>query len=210
MASVPTTRLILASASPRRARLLADSGYRYEVVAPRLDEPEEAGPNVPPTQCAEALSYYKARCVANEYDAVDAIVLAADTVVAYGGRIYGKPADADDARFILSALAGTTHRVITGVTMLRPAADQRLIRHAVTRVTMRPMSDDVLDAYIASGAWEGKAGAYGIQDHGGAYIDQIDGSFTNVVGLPMRLVARMLEEAGYAAPPVNHATEPTG
>jgi septum formation protein len=198
-------RLILASASPRRAQLLADSGYQFEIVRPPLQEPEENTPRVPPEQYAEALSYYKARSVANTTNCPDAVILAADTVVAYQGHIFGKPRDIDDARYILSTLAGTTHQVITGVTVLQPAGGTRLIAHETTRVTMRPMSLEVLDRYISSGAWEGKAGAYGIQDSGDAYIERIDGSFTNVVGLPMSLVGRMLEEVGYVRTEMNRA-----
>jgi len=196
-------RLILASGSPRRAQLLADNGYQFEVVPPPLEEPDESSPRVPPEQLAEALSYYKARSVANTIRCSDAAILAADTVVAYQSRIFGKPGDAEAARAILSVLAGTTHQVITGVTVLQPASGLRLIGHEVTHVTMRPMSPDVLDQYIASGAWRGKAGAYGIQDHGDAYIERIQGSFTNVVGLPMSLVAKMLQEVGYVSPETN-------
>jgi septum formation protein len=198
-------RLILASASPRRAQLLADNGYQFDIVRPPLHEPEEGNPRIPPEQYAEALSYYKARSVANATDCPDAAILAADTVVAYQDHLFGKPRDAADARYILSTLAGTTHEVITGVTVLQPASGKRLIAHETTRVTMRPMSLEVLDRYIASGEWEGKAGAYGIQDHGDAYIERIEGSFTNVVGLPMSLVARMLEEVGYVRTGANHA-----
>jgi septum formation protein len=197
MSTTSPLRLILASASPRRAQLLIDNGYAFEVVKPPLNEPEEPGAETPPEQHAEALSYYKARSVANRVAAPDVIILAADTVVTYRGRIYGKPADAEDARAILSTLAGTRHEVITGVTVIVPATNRRLIRHEVTQVTMRAMSPEALDRYIASGAWAGKAGAYGIQDGGDAYVERLEGSFTNVVGLPMSLVSRMLQEAGY-------------
>ncbi len=196
-----TTHLILASGSPRRFQLLSDNGYDFEVIVPAIDEPAEEAHEVPPAMYAEALSYYKARCVAQMVDATDAVILGADTVVAHAGRIFGKPTDEDDARFILSSLAGTTHEVISGVTVLRPATDQRLIGHEVTRVTMRPMPPEVMDRYIASGAWEGKAGAYGIQDHGDAYVECMEGSFTNVVGLPMSLVGRLLNSVGFTAVP---------
>lgn len=196
-----TTHLILASGSPRRFQLLSDNGYDFEVVVPSIEEPTEEPHDVPPAMYAEALSYYKARCVAQMTDVDDAVILGADTVVAHDGRIFGKPLDADDARFILSSLAGTTHEVITGVTVLRPATDHRLIGHEITRVTMRPMPPEVMDRYIASGAWEGKAGAYGIQDHGDAYVECMAGSFTNVVGLPMNLVGRLLTSVGLAAVP---------
>ncbi len=194
-------RLILASGSPRRSQLLSDNGYSFDVVRPSIDEPEEDENDVPPPQYAEALSYYKARYVANTMDCAGAVVLGADTVVAYGGRIFGKAKDPAEARSILSTLAGTTHEVTTGVTVLRPDTNQRLIGHVVTRVLMRPMPSDVLDRYIESGAWEGKAGAYGIQDRGDAYVERLEGSFTNVVGLPMGLVARMLQQVGYVQEP---------
>lgn len=202
-----TPRLILASGSPRRSQLLADDGHAFEVVRPPLNEPDETGPQTPPVQYAEASSYYKARSVATMRDWPDVVILSADTVVAYQDRIYGKAEDADEARFILSTLAGTRHQVITGVTVLRPTTGLRLISHELTHVTMRPMAPDVLDRYIASGAWQGKAGAYGIQDRSDAYIEHIEGSFTNVVGLPMSLVAGMLRTAGYDTTPANHAAE---
>lgn len=181
--------LILASASPRRAQLLREAGYEFTVRPSPYEEPAE-GLNQPPAQHAESLSYFKARSVADELSA--GIVLGADTVVAYGGHIFGKPADADDAKRILGTLAGTTHEVITGVTLIDAAGERRLIKHEITRVRMRPMSLAALDAYIATKAWQGKAGAYGIQDHDDAFVECMDGSFSNVVGLPMELLGCML------------------
>lgn len=189
-----TRTIILASASPRRAALLREAGYAIEVVPSPFHEPDIESLGLSPPALAEALSFFKARSVAERRSA--GLVLGADTVVAYDGRVFGKPIDAADARRILSTLAGTTHEVITGVTLIDAATQKRLIRHDTTRVTMRPMSAAALEAYIASGAWQGKAGAYGIQDHGDAFVKRIEGSFSNVVGLPMELVAAMLEEAG--------------
>lgn len=192
-----TTRLILASASPRRAELLQQNGYAFTVYVPPYAEPDPERLRLSPDQHAEASSYFKARGVAQAVR--EGLVLAADTVVAYKDHLFGKPADADEARSILLVLAGTTHEVITGVTLLDAASGRRLIRHDVTRVTMRPMPPAAMDSYIASRAWEGKAGAYGIQDHGDAFVERIEGSFSNVVGLPMELLARMLEEFGDTA-----------
>jgi len=189
-------RLVLASGSPRRADLLRQSGYVFDVVVPSLHEPDYHRGTVSATQHAEALSYFKARAVAE--GRTGGVILAADTVVASGDTVLGKPLDAADARRILSALCGTTHAVITGVTVLDVPTGRRDIRQDTTIVTMRPMPDDVLEAYVESGAWEGKAGAYGIQDHGDAFIERIDGSFTNVVGLPMELVTEMLSGFGIA------------
>ncbi|MEK7732222.1 MAG: Maf family protein, partial [Planctomycetota bacterium] len=130
----------------------------------------------------------------------DGWVLAADTIAALGGRVFGKPADRDDARRILKSLSGTTHQVITGVTLLDASSGVRLIRHDSTNVIMRRLTDSEIEDYLDSGAWEGKAGAYGIQDKGDAFVERIEGSFTNVVGLPMELVARMLDEFARNAP----------
>lgn len=187
-------RLILASASPRRAQLLREAGYTFDVRVPPLAEPEPHTTRRPPSQHAEASSYFKASAVARSLDT--GIVVGADTVVALGDQMFGKAADADDARRILRTLAGTRHSVITGVTIIDAATGRRAIRHAVTFVSMRPMTPEGLEAYVASGGWAGKAGAYGIQDHGDAFVERIEGSFSNVVGLPMELLAEMLEAFG--------------
>lgn len=144
-----------------------------------------------PRQRAEALSFFKAASVSSGVG--DGVIIGADTIVSCNGDIFGKPEDADDAREILSALAGREQEVITGVTLIDAATYHRVIRHDVTRVTMRSLSDAELTAYIASGAWYGKAGAYGIQDVADDFVTAIDGSFSNVVGLPMELLAEMLE-----------------
>lgn len=201
-------RLILASESPRRAELLRQNGHTFEVYPPPFTEPDPHSPCLSPEQEAEALSYFKARSVAQAVR--EGLVLAADTLVAYAGHIFGKPADADDARGILQTLTGTTHEVITGVTLLDATSRIRLIRHDVTRITMRPMPPAAMDRYIASRAWEGKAGAYGIQDHGDAFVERIDGSFSNVVGLPMELLGRMLAEFATSVATATEAVTRTG
>lgn len=173
---------------------MREYGYDVEVITPPFDEPAAARDDLPPAQLAEAFSYLKARSVAALVDA--ALIVAGDTIVSLGGRVFGKPVDRDDARVILSALTGTTHDVITGVTALDVETGKRLIRHDRTAVTMKPMSDAELEAYLDTGAWAGKAGAYGIQDYGDAFVERIEGSFTNVVGFPMELLGRMLSEWG--------------
>jgi septum formation protein len=172
--------------------LLRSAGYTFTVVVPPYIEPEHMGPGVPPIQQAEALSYFKARSVISQIGA--GLILAADTLVALRGAVYGKPMDLQDARRILTALSGTTHEVITGITLLDPATRRRLIRHDVTRVTMRPLRPEALESYLNSGASEGKAGAYGIQDRDDPFVLRTEGSFSNVVGLPLELLARMLKE----------------
>ena len=192
MSSNHIGRLVLASSSPRRRELLADAGYQFEVVSPPMDEPDELIHKLPPAQQAESLSYFKARSVADLHP--DGLVLGADTVVAVGGQVLGKPTDADDARRMLRTLSSTRHCVITGVTLLGPQR-QRLIASEVTYVTMRPMSEQDIEDYIASGEWEGKAGAYAIQETAqDRFVLKVEGSYSNVVGLPMELVTRMLDE----------------
>lgn len=199
-----TARLILASASPRRAELLREHGYDFKIIASPLAEPSDLPPHMSPAAQAEYLSHFKAAAVAdllasmpttdatrNETNA-NAVILGADTIAAVGGRIFGKPTDRDDARRILGALTGVPHEVITGVTLMQADTRRFCTRHDQTLVYMRRLTSEEMDAYLETGAWDGKAGAYGIQDHGDAFVERIEGSFSNVVGLPMELLSRML------------------
>jgi septum formation protein len=192
MADQTSTSLILASRSPRRAELLNEAGYSFRVEVAQVEEPPTRERGLIPQHWAEALSYFKAREVARRVP--DGVVLAADTIVAYGERIFGKADDEDDARRIITTLMGTEHQVITGVTVLHSRTGERRIAHAVTRVTMKRMQSEVIDAYVSSGAWKGKAGAYGIQDNGDPHVDCIDGSDSNVAGLPMDVVSDLLAQ----------------
>ena len=182
------SKLILASSSERRRRLMAEGGLDFEVVAPSLAEPTEYVLNLPPIQQAEALAYFKARSVLDTHP--KATVLGADTIVVLGEEVLGKPADAEGARRMLDSLSGTRHRVITGVAIVGPCG--RLIASDTTYVQMREMSPDEVDGYVESEEWAGKAGGYAIQDTADRFISRIDGSFSNVVGLPMELVTQML------------------
>ena len=186
-----SAKLILASSSPRRRQLLAETGRQFEVIDPPIAEPADCGGDLSPAQQAEALAYFKASSVARLHPGQ--CVLGADTIVAVGGKILGKPADSDRAREMLRLLSSTRHEVITGVAMVM-YPDRRLIASDRTYVTMREMSADEIEHYIASGEWIGKAGGYAIQETGDRFIDRVDGSFSNVVGLPMELTARMLAE----------------
>ena len=190
----PQCPFILASASPRRAALLREYDYEFDIVVAPLKEPERLADATTPAELAEALSYFKARAVADGFQR--GVVLGADTVAALGGTIFGKPTGVEDARRILQSLSGTRHEVITGVTLLDAATGKREIRHTRTGVVMKSLSEKELSDYLATGAWQGKAGAYGIQDYGDAFVERIDGSFTNVVGLPMELVTSMLDQWG--------------
>lgn len=182
-------RLILASSSPRRRQLLAEAGLQFQVVAPPLPEPNQQSEGLSPAEHAEALAYFKARAVADLHP--DALVLGADTVVAAAGRLLGKADDPEQARAMLESLSGTRHQVITGVALLGPGG-KRLITSDVTWVTMRKMTGQEIQAYVDSGEWVGKAGAYAIQMTADRYVEKLEGSFSNVVGLPMELVTRLL------------------
>ena len=189
-------QFILASHSPRRAALLKEAGYQFRVAPsplPELTRPVYAGS---PPQLAEALAYFKARSVRKEHPAE--IVLGADTIVARGSDTLGKAEDADQARRMLSAISGTRHAVITGLALLVPAPggmEERFLASDITYVSMRRLSDEEIDRYVASGEWHDKAGAYAIQEAADAFVERLEGSFTNVVGLPMELLEKMLAAA---------------
>jgi len=174
--------------------LLAEAGYAFEVTSPRFEEPDDPLPHVTPMMHVESLAYYKARSVAGDY--FQQTILSADTLAFHDDTLIGKPLDADDARAILTRLAGTSHQVITGVALLAPASGRRLLQHDVSVIHMRPLTTRQIDEYIDTGEWRGKAGAYGIQDHGDEFVERYEGSFSNIVGLPMELLGRMLANWG--------------
>jgi len=184
-------RLVLASASPRRRELLAAEGYRFEAVPPPVHEPPTGHYHLTPSQQAEAVAYFKARTVSESRP--ESWVLGADTIVSVGGQVLGKPGDRASAEAMLRALSGSRHEVITGVALLGPSG-RRLIASDATWVTMRAMAPDELDAYLASEEWVDKAGAYAIQETADRFVTEVEGSFTNVVGLPMELLRRMIGE----------------
>lgn len=187
--ATPLPHIVLASSSPRRRELLQEAGYSFEVVAPTIPEPDEALNGLSPAQQAEALAYFKARAVADQRP--DSYVLGADTIVALGDRILGKPDDADQARFMLQSLSGTRQMVITGMALLAPQS-RRIIASEVTYVTMRHMTEQEIQQYIDSNEWMGKAGAYAIQETADRFVTNVEGSFSNVVGLPLELLEKML------------------
>ncbi|TWT43909.1 Maf-like protein YhdE [Phycisphaerae bacterium RAS1] len=184
--------LILASASPRRRELLSAAGIVFEVIVCELREPSARPAHVSARAWALALAYFKARAVAERRPG--RWVLAADTVVDCDGELMGKAADARDARRMLLKQAGRRSEVITGVCLVREegAAPRRSFTLASTGVWMR-RDPARIDAYVASEQWRGKAGAYGIQDVGDHLVERIDGSFSNVVGLPVERVLALLE-----------------
>jgi len=171
--------------------LLREAGESFDVVAPPIPEPDHVPADLSPARQAESLAYFKARAVAERHE--DACVLGADTVVAVADAVLQKPADQWDARGMLRRLSGTRHAVITGVALLGPG-ETRLIASDTTFVTMRRIDPDEIEGYVASGEWIGKAGAYAIQETGDRFVERVEGSFSNVVGLPMELIERMLGE----------------
>jgi septum formation protein len=181
--------LILASASPRRRALLAEAGWEFRVVEPPLTEPKTHHDVAGPKDLAESLAYFKARSVWEPNPLH--WVLGADTIVWAGGKVIGKALDEADALAILRGLCGTRHEVITGLAILGPGG-VRLIASDTTFVTMRKAPDAEIQAYVDSGEWRGKAGAYAIQETGDRLVERIEGSFSNVVGLPLELLARMV------------------
>ena len=190
--SLHKCRLILGSASPRRAQLLREFGIEFDIKPAPDEEPPVPPQHENPAKWAEQISLMKAKSVARHIQS--GLILAGDTIATLGSRVIGKPVDRQDARKILGSLAGTTHHVITALALLDGASDRSMVRHDITRVHMRPLSDLEIDEYLDSGEWEGKAGAYGIQDRGDKFVERIEGSFTNVVGLPVELLKRMLTE----------------
>jgi septum formation protein len=188
-APVQPDHLVLASMSDRRSSLLRDAGYSFQTVEPGVHEPSSAGHHITPAEYAESLAYFKASSVADHHP--DATILGADTIAVVDREIIGKPADRDDARRILRRLSGTVHRVLTGVALVHARSGQRMIRHDESILRVRDLPDEQIESYLDTGAWEGKAGAYGVQDNGDDFIESIEGSFTNVVGLPMELLDRM-------------------
>ncbi len=184
-------RLILGSASPRRKELLAQLGLEPDaIVHPDIDEDPARG-ELPRPYCARMAREKAAAVAAGPED----VVLCADTTVALGRRILGKPRDAAEAAAFLIALGGRRHQVVTAVAVKR--GDRLWQREVVTAVKMKRLSDAELNGYLASGEWQGKAGAYGIQGRAGAFIPWISGSFTGVVGLPVAETAALLAAAGY-------------
>ena len=184
-------KLILGSGSPRRRELLAQIGVVADDIRPP-DINEDPLKNELPRPYCQRIAYEKAMAV--EADADD-IVLCADTTVALGRRIMGKPRDAGAAAAFLLALAGRRHQVITAVAIRR--GDRLWRRDVVSAVRMKRLSDDELNTYLASNDWRGKAGGYAIQGPAGAFIPWISGSFSAIMGLPVAETAALLQAAGY-------------
>lgn len=178
-------RLTLASTSPQRRAILEQLAIPFDVVAP--DYVEDDPPDADPTELVRRHAEEKARSV----HADGRITLGVDTTVVLDGRVYGKARNADDATGILAELSGRTHTVVSGICLLGAGDD--VIAHEPTEVTFREVTADTIASYVASGEWEGRAGAYAIQGLGARLVARIDGDYLNIVGLPGAILVALLE-----------------
>ena len=184
--------IILASASPRRKELLEKIGLKFEVDP--SDSNEILRLDIPPERMVKAISHEKALKVAQKY--TDAIIIAADTLGIFNGKIITKPANRDEAKAMLLELSGKSHRVITGFTIL-DTASKKVTSHTVeTKVYFKKLTEEEIDHYINSGEPLDKAGAYGIQGLGSVLVKKIAGDFYNVIGLPISALADSLKKFG--------------
>jgi septum formation protein len=187
MSMPPAPPLILASTSPQRRAILEQLNIPFEAVVPTYEEHD------PPEADVVDLVREHARGKAHSVPIHDERpILAVDTAVTLGGRIYGKPQSANEAVEMLGKLGGKTHLVVSGLCLVTPGWE--FLDHLATRVTFRPLTPRDIASYIASGEWQGRAGAYAIQGLGGALVEEIEGDYLNVVGLPASLLVRVLAE----------------
>lgn len=183
--------IILASASPRRSELLKQAGCKFEVRVSHVEEKLDTG--LLPEDLAISLAREKALAVAATAEEED-VVIGADTLVVLRGKVYGKPADPEDAWRMLSELSGQEHQVITGVAVVR--GSRLWTDFAITTVVMAALPPKKIERYIATGEPFGKAGSYAIQGIGALLVERISGCYNNVVGLPLVTLASLLERAG--------------
>lgn len=191
-------KIILASASPRRKELLEQLGYRFEVIPSQADEQEVPGET--PEEHVERLSLDKAREVSTRDDIDSRWIIGSDTIVLRDGVILGKPTDDEDAAGILASLSGRAHRVLSGYAILDRKTGESRSAAVATRVNFRTLTAAEIAGYIASGEPADKAGAYAIQGLGAFMVERIEGSYSNVVGLPLCELVLALEELGVPLP----------
>lgn len=189
-------KIILASASPRRAEILRNAGIAFETHAPILDEARRSGELR--ADYVRRLALAKARAAASsQREAADCLFIGADTVVVAADEVLGKPESPEDARRMLCLLSGTVHEVHTGLAVARRLGAMEAVVEEITRVTFAPLSEEEIESYIATGEPFDKAGAYGIQGIGGRYVTRIEGCYFNVMGLPLARLWLLLREFGW-------------
>jgi septum formation protein len=186
--AAPSPPLLLASTSPQRKAILEQLNIPFDLVAPRYEE--QTPPDADPLQVVREHARGKARSVADIADGRP--VVGVDTAVVLEDRIFGKPTNASDAEQMLEELSGKTHVVVSGLCLLTPGWED--VEHEATQVSFRELTPRELGTYVATGEWEGRAGAYAIQGRGAALVRFIDGDYLNVVGLPAALLVRLLAE----------------
>lgn len=184
-------KIILASASPRRHELLKDMGVPYEVLVTDTDETAIGKP----VERVRILAERKARAAAAML--TEGIVIGADTLVALDDRALGKPEDEEDAKFMIMSLSGRTHQVFTGVCLYDVAEKKVLVGADCSDVTFKRLTREMVNNYMASGEWEGKAGSYAIQGLGSELVEKYEGSLSNIIGLPVEMLGEMLEKMGW-------------
>jgi septum formation protein len=187
------SRFVLASGSPRRRELMTEWDYDFEIIPP--SDTAECGicSSETPPELVARLAYQKAGDVARRWES--GVIIGCDTVAECMGQILGKPHSVDHAREMLKLLRGREHHVYSGLCLWRRPGDKTLVQVDVTKLVMDPISDADLEEYLRTELWEGKAGSFGYQD-GHDWVHVIEGSESNVVGLPMELLGRMLKEFG--------------
>ncbi len=178
----------MASSSPRRFELIRELGWDFKVANPTVVEDEES---MNPVERVEVNALRKARSIEG---CQGYLIIGADTVVFHEGEILGKPGESGKAAMMLRKLSGKPHKVYTGVTILNSDTGEKLTRHEETTVWFKELDDETIETYVATGEPLDKAGAYGIQGEAGALVDRIEGSYSNVVGLPLELVREMLNK----------------
>lgn len=186
-------QIILASASPRRKELLTKAGYKFDIIVSGIDESEFPTEDEEPAEYAKQLALAKAVDVANDYP--NALVIGADTIAGFDGKIIGKPKDSEHAEQITRLLFSKPHKIITGLAILKLSDNLRLIDSDTTIVHPRKMNEQQIANHIKGQTWRDKAGAYAIQETGDQFVERIEGSLTNVMGLPVELLKEMLDKA---------------
>jgi septum formation protein len=181
----------LASASPRRRQLLAEAGYKFKVVPSDIDESAFPITGVSASEHAKRLALAKAKDIAKKFP--DYLVISADTVVDFNGEIIGKPKDAKEAEQITKKLFSAPHKVITGVAIVRLKDGTELSETDTTTVYPKKLTAEQIAKHIKGDSWQGKAGAYAIKEKGDEFVERIEGSLTNVMGLPIELLQRLLK-----------------
>ena len=187
-----TLRIVLASASPRRRELLTKAGYKFIVEKSDIDESQFSTDKIEPYKYAEQLALAKAKNVAQRHP--DKITIGADTIVDYDGVIIGKPADEKEAQEIVEKLFSKSHKVITGIAIVRIKDDTEITTHDTTIVYPRKMTPEQFKKHIDTGTWKDKAGAYTIKENGDEFVEKIDGSLINVMGLPMEFLENLPQQ----------------